>query len=44
MCRLEAVSQLSRRVLRYSEDPDLPPKNPGLRSTSEPGVDGNLEF
>jgi 4-amino-4-deoxy-L-arabinose transferase-like glycosyltransferase len=27
-----------RRVLRYSEDPDLPPKNPGLRSTSEPGV------
>jgi urea carboxylase len=27
-----------RRVLRYSEDPDSLPSDPGLRSTSEPGV------
>jgi A/G-specific adenine glycosylase len=30
-----------RRVLRYPEGPDSSASDPGLRSTSEPGVDGN---
>jgi hydrogenase maturation protein HypF len=33
------------RVRRYSDDPDsIAPKNPGRRSTSEPGVGGHKSF
>src|SRR5271155_315562 len=38
--RLNAIRWLQTPVLRYSEEPDSPPSDPGLRGTSDPACGG----